>query len=171
MNKLATLGLAAIVSSGCTVHVNNPYSQQPLPVQQARTQTPEPQQQRRQEPRTISRQEVFREVANKCDHVQKTNDLPLLCRIDYIGDTKEMPALWVTFKDETTMDGYLTPVIEELAAPFCVATEVLVERQNANPMVVMILHEERVFKMFSCPTKKWSNWTPLDDDKTDNMAM
>lgn len=146
---------AAMLLSGCTLHVANPMPQ-PQIVYRDRPVYQEPP---KQETPT------FKEAVEFCRAVHANADIPMGCDVSFLDDDKDMPVLTVALPNFAYWEAKKDNIVDNLSWPFCFHT------MNTFPRAAftVVFSDTRRMKVFSCSASEWSDWIELTNETKDYM--
>jgi len=111
-------------------------------------------------PPAVQRRPAIRTIADAvdaCERVEKTPGTTVSCRVEYIDG---VPSMVMGFRTQAEATSYLTPMAEQVAAPFCVAAN-SANRQAA----VFIVVGGKSARRYSCELSRWDDWFELTPPK------
>jgi hypothetical protein len=93
-----------------------------------------------------------------CNKIQKAQDLPVGCRLEYI-DGK--PAMFMAFADLQDAENWMGALAEHIAVPYCDSAN----RSGREAFVVALVDSTDQGKLFRCETWEWGAWFALDSQE------
>ncbi len=95
------------------------------------------------------------EIEARCEHVQKSDQIPVSCQLDMGGDPARMQ---LVMADRSAAQQYMHEAESYLIVPFCRLNSLL-ERPAG---VIVALNEEGVMRTGDCATRQYSDWESAD---------
>lgn len=96
------------------------------------------------------------EVKARCESVQESAEIPVMCQTDTIDD---VPSMVVGFRNLEEASSWLGHFERHIGEPFCAATS---HGGHAGRVYMAVgIGEERLGRRFSCELGQWGDWFPL----------
>jgi hypothetical protein len=140
------LGLGLL--HGCTVVYTKPDAVPQQPASQ-----PPPAQPSKPKAITVS------QSIQLCQDIQENPDLAVGCTFKYIDGKATLFFKFPTLNEATEAWPIIT---ERHAGPFCNGTNAV----NRQARVVVVLHDPKMARMYTCETNRWTEWSSYDQGRS-----
>lgn len=146
--KIHFVLMSAMLLAGCVVV-------QQAPSEQPNTRDPAKQSTAKNPAHSESKIGSVADAIAACKNIQKAQDIPVGCKLEYIEGNPAMFMLFTNLKDAESWMGALA---EHIAVPYCDSAN----KTGREAFVVGLVNSTNQGKIFRCESWEWGEWFALE---------